>query len=291
MTLIIPLVNYKIKQLPPSKPPSCSNFLCTSPSPTILRPYPSRKLCADLKGPFDHFRSRSMVISTIRVGLVSSSSIVANYLTDQLAAETNRLQDVRNGIIDANQAQKENEEWEKSEWAARWKAFPTKVCHGLLKFHSITLCMRFYEYVASKVVSEVTLDKLATDTFRAAKREPNRSFSKHMETNLWANSISFLADCSIYQFLLMYGYYMYYEGKKKKRLQLLLQYSDNNQYEQDSGGIALSIILKSTKLSVSRSIALVAASAGGAAGTMILPGWGTLFGTQLGDSLVSSLTE
>lgn len=267
-------------------------MLCTSPSSTILRPHPTRQLCADRKGPFDHFRARPMVISTIRVGLVTSSNIFANFLTDQLEAETNRLEDVQNGIIDANKAQKENEEWEKNEWESRWKKFPTKVCHGFLKFHSITLCMRFYEYVASKIVTDETLDKLTTDTFRAARREPNRPFSKHMETNLWANTISFLADCTIYQVLLMYGYYLYYEGKKKKRRhQLLLQCNMDTIYEEESGGIALSIILKSTKLSVSRSISLVAASAGGAAGTMILPGWGTLLGTQLGDSLVSTLME
>jgi len=196
--------------------------------------------------------------------------------------------------LKAHVAQNENQEWEEREWTSRWKALPKKVCYGILKFHSITLCMRFYEYAASKMVSEVTLDKLTTNTFQAAKRNSQRSFSELMETNVWANGISFLADCTIYQVVLLYGYYVYYDGKKNKRDQQLLLYDDTttiHKEEKESGGMALSILLKSTKLTVSRSIALVVASAGGAAGTMILPGWGTIFGTQLGDSLISNLTE
>ena len=133
------------------------------------------------------------------------------------------------------------------------------------------------------MVSDQTMDKLTKDTFRDAKRNhhPNRSFTDSFTVHLWANTISFMADCTVHQVIFIYGYYMYYYHQRKKKLQL----------QNDDAGMALSLVLKSTKLTVARSIALIAASTGGAIGTLIYPGYGTLLGTQLGESAISSLTD
>jgi len=57
------------------------------------------------------------------------------------------------------------------------------------------------------------------------------------------------------------------------------------------GGIVLSFIYKSSKLIVVRAIGLLVAGIGGAIGSTIRPGYGTLLGTQLGDACVGVLLE
>ena len=48
----------------------------------------------------------------MRVGLVTSSAIFTNFMTDQIELETNRLEMVKKGTMDIHQAEKENDEWE-----------------------------------------------------------------------------------------------------------------------------------------------------------------------------------
>mmetsp|Transcript_11347 Transcript_11347/g.23201 ORF Transcript_11347/g.23201 Transcript_11347/m.23201 type:complete len:463 (+) Transcript_11347:65-1453(+) len=64
---------------------------------------------------------------------------------------------------------------------------------------------------------------------------------------------------------------------------------DNNNDEE--GAMALSYLIKTVRIIVSRSVGLVAASYGGAYGTVLWPGWGTLLGTSVADSIVSSVLD
>ena len=59
----------------------------------------------------------------------------------------------------------------------------------------------------------------------------------------------------------------------------------------DETAYALSILFRSTHLTVSRFFSWIAASAGGAAGSVIYPGWGAVLGNQIGDSLVGALLD
>mmetsp|Transcript_18420 Transcript_18420/g.39900 ORF Transcript_18420/g.39900 Transcript_18420/m.39900 type:complete len:475 (+) Transcript_18420:52-1476(+) len=65
--------------------------------------------------------------------------------------------------------------------------------------------------------------------------------------------------------------------------------TDNNNDEE--GAMALSYLIKTVRIIVSRSVGLVAASYGGAYGTVLWPGWGTLLGTSVADSIVSSVLD
>ena len=67
--------------------------------------------------------------------------------------------------------------------------------------------------------------------------------------------------------------------------------SDAEDEENDGAAVAMSFLVKSVRIVVSLSLSLVAASIGGAYGTLLRPGWGTLLGTSLGDSLAASLLE
>jgi len=193
----------------------------------------------------------------------------------------------------------------------RWAAFPRNLTNAMLKFHAVTLVMRFYEHLASKMCDEIILDRLTKDTFKSALRKRDRLASDQTQsrtidlgrnmfkTCLWANAIAFLADGTVQQIILGYGYYEYYRRRRAhQRKQRSKSYGDtNNSYpdgqneQEDTLHMALSFALKSTKVLFSRSVALVVASTGGAVGTIIYPGWGTLFGTQMGDGVAGNLLE
>ena len=61
--------------------------------------------------------------------------------------------------------------------------------------------------------------------------------------------------------------------------------------QSGSGGILFSFVYKSSHLVIARAASLFMAGLGGAFGSTIYPGWGTLFGVQIGDACASALLE
>jgi hypothetical protein len=151
--------------------------------------------------------------------------------------------------------------------------------------------MRLYEHVASKYVSEETLDLLTIDTFECAKntaktKEGGKLFSSMLTTCWKANSISFLADYSVHQLILVYGYYIYIKEKRRR-----IKQGTTSTQGLKIGSLTASFLYKSSVLVFSRGVSLCFSSVGGAIGTTVWPGWGTLAGTNLGDSLSVSLVD
>jgi hypothetical protein len=153
------------------------------------------------------------------------------------------------------------------------------------KYHVITLTVRLYEYVAAQCHDKVTLDKLTMDPFYAATRmtasngsnSDNQKIAREMfHTSLWANVISFMADYSVHQVILCYGYYIYVRERRKR---------GGEEEEGMNGAIVTSLLTKSTRLLVSRAAGLVASSTGSAIGTVVWPGWGTLLFGNMAEGL------
>ncbi|KAL7477432.1 hypothetical protein ACHAW6_003237 [Cyclotella cf. meneghiniana] len=161
------------------------------------------------------------------------------------------------------------------------------------------------EHAPGKVLS---LDGIETSTSREMV---NRMFS----TCLWANIIPFLADLTVQQAVLFYGYAVYYLEKKKRQKGRDVSRIEDHEPELDvdegskenssghdagkkidenvqitDSAYALSLVLRSAHLTIARSMVWIAASAGGAVGSLLRPGWGTIFGIQLGDAIIVSLT-
>ncbi len=61
--------------------------------------------------------------------------------------------------------------------------------------------------------------------------------------------------------------------------------------EDEKAIIMLSFLRRSVQASFTRAFGLFVSSIGGAIGSMIYPGWGTLFGIQIGDAAVGALLE
>lgn len=154
------------------------------------------------------------------------------------------------------------------------------------------MVMRCFEYLAEKMVDEFTLDRLTMDPFDTAIRVSKRNHENSVvrkemyRTCLWANAIAFMADYSVHQVILSFTYYQYYQSKRQRRK------STNDEGDSgDFGPLMLSYLTKSTSLAVSRGIGLVAAAVGGAWGSTLYPGWGTLMGSQFCDGVVASVFD
>ena len=137
----------------------------------------------------------------------------------------------------------------------------------------------------------------------------SRELAKCMfSTCLWANIIPFLAELTVQQGVLIYGYGVYYVAKQKriKKKQEMADHGSNEEEvkeiqcteedEKDENDVnesayALSLMFRSSRLSISRTMSWIAASGGGALGSVIYPGWGTVFGIQIGDTVVGALID
>jgi hypothetical protein len=173
------------------------------------------------------------------------------------------------------------------------EGIPHRIAVAFAKYHAVVLVMRLYEHIASRFVDEETLDKLTIDTFECAKRNSRAKeggeLAREMLATCWrANMISFLADYSVHQIILAYGYYVYIQEQRRR---LKRNGGDSEGSELHRGSLALSFLKKSTLLAVSRGVGLGFSSLGGSIGSIVWPGWGTLAGTNLGDSLALQLTE
>ncbi|CAB9517645.1 expressed unknown protein [Seminavis robusta] len=255
-----------------------------------------RKLCEDRKTPLEHLQPGSLAKSTFRIVVTQGSFVLSNYANDQLQQDIARDRLVAAGEMTQEEADEAAEEWEQREWKIRWETFPSKLTEALVKYHVIVLVMRLYEHIASTMVDKFTLDSYTLDTFKHSKRidakEKDNSIQvgRQMFSACWsANLIAFLADYSVHQVILGYGYYRYVQQRRKKR-QLSEFATDssssaNDNNDNDDDDQKPPIAKQSAVLVLSRTLGLTFTATGGAVGSMILPGWGTLLGSNFGDSL------
>lgn len=263
-------------------------------------------LCKHRKGFFDHLKPRAFIMSTLRVMIQQGTLIMANFMSDQLEGEMKRNQSVQEGKISQPEADEQAQEWEKEEWEKRWKLFPSRLFTAFAKYHTITILMRSYEKLASLRYDNVVLDKLTMDPFFAAKKlmstssqvaenkaAENTVIVKEMfYTTFWGNLIAFMADYSVHQVILCYGYYVYVRRKRQQQQQAALSPSSSEEKVVVlDAAILTSLLRKSTQLFVSRTFGLICSAAGGAIGTLWWPGWGTVLLSNMGEGAASVVMD
>ena len=210
------------------------------------------------------------------------------------------------------------------EWDKRWKTFPKKTVTALVKYHAVTLILRLYELVASKVVEMHRLNKLTMDPFVMSKRIASRIESRspiggkvetvrdhkiHVAVNmtsttLWANLLPFCADYSLHQALLCYGYFKYYNYQRQRRLLAANPSDCDETYESAANCPAASAVIteddkklakdlgwKSLRLVASREVGWICSSVGAGIGAVVWPGWGTIVFSALGDGAAGVILD
>jgi hypothetical protein len=155
--------------------------------------------------------------------------------------------------------------------------------------------------------SEHSPGKVISSSTNGTETSTNRELAKRMFTTcIWANIIPFLAELTVQQSVLIYGYGVYYmaKHKRKKRREDAVEGEVvvvgegesavdecNDEDKHDETAYALSLFFKSCHLSVSKGASWIVASAGGAMGSVLLPGWGTVFGIQVGDTVAGAIFD
>lgn len=338
-----------------------TSILATSAIATPAPKLSDRVLLSDRKAFFAHLHPRPFLISAVRVGSVTASTIFATYVTDQIEYESSNEKLVSAGQITATECDDRNQQWEEVQWSMRWSDYKMKVVVAFARFQATTLLMRLYERIADRrlKVGDDVLDRLTKDTFASGRRKVERNGtdangnaltrSVMVTTCLWANVIPFLADATVQWSILAYGYYTYWRGRQARRRKdeelAKLEYEIDGA-EEDGGDIQVTVegvevaktpsmdfgtsddadagdaicisedgwnseertkkessqddevaavtlllFMKSSRIALSRGVAWVAASYGGAYGTTLWPGWGTILGTSVGDSVVASVLD
>ena len=207
----------------------------------------SRELCCDQRGFFEHLSTKSLFISTTRVSVLQISQVFTSFLTDQLKHETELEESLVEGKISALELEIKNNEWEEKEWKKIWNTLPGKIKIALIKYHALVLIMRGYEKIISYFADKQLMDKLTKDSFKSAIRKSKRiesgerkaeGYAREMfDTCLYSNAISFLADHTIQQVVLAYGYYIFI--KREKMLNYLRR--DEDQLEMFSASGSTSV--------------------------------------------------
>jgi len=251
-----------------------------------------RLLLQDRKYWLEHLSFGALAKSITRVIVIQSTNVVASYLQDQLQADMEREEEIKEGQLTLKQADEEQEEWEEREWEKRIHLLPKKIIIGICKFQATTMIMRFLEFVAEKTVDEFTLDRLTIDSFAFAQRLARKTTDKTeirqemYQVCLYSSVISFLADYCVHQVILFYTYYRYYISRRNRRNR-----HETSESTEDPLPLIFSCLTKSTTLLLSRSCGLFAAAFGGGFGSMLYPGWGTTIGSQCCDGVVSSIFD
>lgn len=159
--------------------------------------------------------------------------------------------------------------------------------------------MRTYEHLASLRYDKVVIDKLTMDPFFASRKlaasqtiqttSDSTAIAKEMfYTTFWGNLIAFMADYSVHQVILCYGYFVYVRRKRQP---------NTSKIPRDEESVTLDIIVltsmlrKSTQLLVSRSFGLFCSAVGGAVGTLWWPGWGTILLANMGEGAASVVMD
>jgi len=253
----------------------------------------NRSLCEDRRGPFEHMKPTNLVKGIVRVTMQQGATIFSGFMSDQLKEDMSRDERVQKGQLTAREADDEAEAWSDREWSKRWEVFPAKLITAYMKYHATTLIMRLYEHLASRSFTLVQLDKLTLDPFSAAKRRQKQGESPSLMESVreaWdANLIAYLADYSLHQIILAAGYYAYI--RQRRQQQKRPNSPNNDGAELYAGSLALSFLKKSTLLAISRAVCLSFASLGGGIGNIIYPGWGYMFGFNMGDGFGATVVD
>merc|ERR1711862_857335 len=197
---------------------------------------------------------------------------------------------------------------EEREWSKRmnmesiWK----KIYQTFFKLQSVTICMRSYEYVlvhyssssSIYLIDLLTKDPLAYSRRQAAstmiERCTNDYFSKMFYVSLWSNCITFLSDYTVRQILLVVTYWKNCYDIHVRANEVVGEDDDQSCCKSKEVAItnARTVLYTQTcNILMSRLIGWIFSSMTAAIGSIVYPKFGTLLGGNLGDSIISNLTE
>lgn len=266
-----------------------SNILASSPNSNN-----ERNFLSDRRVWYHQFKLKVLMINSIRITAIQFGQVLSNYYVDMMdeAMKLDAKVVDDDDPITREQADLMENVWSQIEWEKRFDvgSILSKCKILIINSHLISLVMRGLEAVMVTSCTPDIADSYMIDTYSEAARKFDRDYTSDSDEGkgktkadiakemavvcLRANAIAYLADYIVFQCRLAY----------------LTFFKSNTSYSDEK----LNIFYKSSqKLMLSRSIGLLASSAGALVGTLVLPpgGYGTLLGGNIGDGLVGALMD
>ena len=116
------------------------------------------------------------------------------------------------------------------------------------KYQCVTFAMRIYEAIADKMFDERMMDKLTLDTYSSTLRRAKvgqKISSRELMSECWySNFICYLADYSVHQVILLYGYYVFVQEQRRKLKSQNAKEAEEAAEELHPGSLLLSFTKK-----------------------------------------------
>ena len=163
-------------------------------------------------------------------------------------------------------------------WKLYWIEVKQRVLPPLVKYQATIVLIQVMQYVLSSVVSGETLLKLNQYPPRRAKfiaeRESDRILvgTEVFMASLWANLLFYGANWMVGQVACFYNFYFRQRLLARRRGSVYCDKEDIVYLANDSWAIFVSNVRR-----------YIYSSMGAGLGSIVLPGWGTLLGTGIGD--------
>lgn len=262
-------------------------------------------LLNDRKDFFAHLSMKQLSLCAVRIAGTQTALVFAHYFQDLMNYKLENDTLVWDDELTEEQAELLVKIWEEKEWTKRMKSIPERIYKAFFRIQSVALCMRYYECVLNhycctsiELMDLLTKDSLAYSRRQAAStiitRYTNDYFSKIFYVCLWSNCIGFLSDYTVTQLWLVckFWYNCYYPKKKKNVAQDYLDGICNNTNSSNAIADAKNLLyVESGKLITIRFIGWIFSSMTAAAGGILYPKFGTLLFGNLGDSMISSMSD
>jgi len=273
---------------------SSKNMLAASVRRDLFDPKTGRVYLSDRRHWVDQLKPRNMAVTCVRLSALQLGQITAGYYND-LLDETMRLDRKVMDMDDPmtrEQADMLERIWSETEWSRRFDftSISMKIKESIITAQLTSLVVRGLESIVVANCTVQVADSYIIDPFKEAKRKFERDYDSTGENGgktkgdigkemavvcLRANAIAFFAEYIVSQFRLAYStfYKNYSKSDKEEQMKLFLK--------------------ASSTLAFSRMLGLLASCAGACVGTLVLPpgGYGTLLGSNIGDSLVANLIK
>ena len=159
--------------------------------------------------------------------------------------------------------------------------------------------------MSKRLVTKIDKNSPPSATQKETVRDHKIYVVKTMtDTTIWANLLPFCADYTLYQGLLCYGYYKYYNYQRQRRLLATTAYADDDEEtetennnnittitDDDDKALAKDLLSKSSRLVVNRGLGLVCSAVGAGIGSVVWPGWGTIVVSSFGDAAAGIMLD
>lgn len=163
-----------------------------------------------------------------------------------------------------------------------WSIWGDKIFPALFKYNATLLTMFLYKSAVAMFVSQITLHRLSQHPYERALvlgRVGSDRLSVAFQVlpmSLWSNALFFLSSSTVHEIMLFHSYRKEYQWSRARRDELAEERATRNW------------VKSSWEVLFRQTTGFLWSAVGASLGSVVLPGWGTLFGMGAGEEFSKS---